>query len=266
MGAVGVLDRGQPHGQGGVLGAGRVGPSAGAIVGAAIRAGARDGAVCPNLLQRPGSGRNAGRETLIFRASSRRRSRPGAPLQQIRTRPCLGSPQEPHPHHPAPAHPRHHADPGRSGEFSGEKVPLRLLGTGGVRRGAKSTRRPPFRAAGPLTHRFTRVRYALLPLLRLFTLHRTRRRSAAEGEGAQQTRRGAADDPARPPADRGRRPGAPRHHRAKGLAREPARLSCLPARKAHRPCAPHPGNALGHLYNNEGYSAGIWSHFREAIL
>ena len=60
-----------------------------------------------------------------------------------------------------------------------------------------------FRAAGPLTHRFTRVRYALLPLLRLFTLHCTRRRSAAEGEGAQQTRRDAADDPARPPADPG---------------------------------------------------------------
>ena len=90
---------------------GRAGPSAGVIAGTAVRAGARDGAVCPNLLQRPGSGRNAGRETLIFRASSRRRSRPGAPLQQIRTRPRPGSPQEPHPHHPAPAHPRHHVDP-----------------------------------------------------------------------------------------------------------------------------------------------------------
>ena len=44
---------------------------------------------CPNLLQRPGSGRNVGRETLIFRASSRGRSRPGAPLQQIRTRLAL---------------------------------------------------------------------------------------------------------------------------------------------------------------------------------
>ena len=134
---------------------GRAGPSAGAIAGAAVRAGARDGAVCPNLLQRPGSGRNAGRETLIFRASSRRRSRPGAPLQQIRTRPRPGSPQEPHPHHPVPTHPRHHAVPGRSGEFSGEKVPLRLLGTGGVRRGAKSTRRPSFssrRTAHPPVH------------------------------------------------------------------------------------------------------------------
>ena len=40
---------------------------------------------CPNLLQRPGSSRSAGRETLIFRASSRGRSRRGAPLQQIWT-------------------------------------------------------------------------------------------------------------------------------------------------------------------------------------
>ena len=40
---------------------------------------------CPNLLQRPGSSRSTGRESLIFRASSRGRSRPGAPLQQIWT-------------------------------------------------------------------------------------------------------------------------------------------------------------------------------------
>ena len=81
---------------------------------------------------------------------------------------------------------------------------------------------------GLLAHRFTRVRYALFPLLRPSTLHCTRRRGAAGSEGAQQTRRGAADDsgaPSRGP--RGRRPGAPRHHRAKGLAREPARLSRL---------------------------------------
>ena len=32
---------------------------------------ARGGAVCPNLLQRPGSSRGAGGESLIFRASSR---------------------------------------------------------------------------------------------------------------------------------------------------------------------------------------------------
>ena len=69
---------------------------------AAARTGARGGAVCPNLLQRPGPGRSTGRETLIFRASPRRRSRPGAPLQQIRTRPRPGSPQEPHPHHNPP--------------------------------------------------------------------------------------------------------------------------------------------------------------------
>ena len=39
--------------------------------------GARGGAGCPNLLQRPGSRRGAGGESLIFRASSRRRSRRG---------------------------------------------------------------------------------------------------------------------------------------------------------------------------------------------
>ena len=63
-----------------------------------------------------------------------------------------------------------------------------------------------------------RVRVCCVPftLLRLLTLHCTRRRGAAEGEGAQQTERGvadarcAADDPARSPADPGR-PGASAH-------------------------------------------------------
>ena len=63
-----------------------------------------------------------------------------------------------------------------------------------------------------------RVRVCCAPftLLRLLTLHCTRRRGAAEGEGAQQTERGvadarcAADDPARSPADPGR-PGASAH-------------------------------------------------------
>ena len=54
---------------------------------------------CPNLLQRPGSGLSAGRESLIFRASSRGRSRRGAPLQQIWTRSRPGSFQKPHPPH-----------------------------------------------------------------------------------------------------------------------------------------------------------------------
>ena len=48
---------------------------------------------------------------------------------------------------------------------------------------------------GLLAHRFTRVRYALFPLLRPLTLHCTRKRGAAEGEGAQQTRRGAPERP-----------------------------------------------------------------------
>ena len=83
---------------------------------------ARGGAVCPNLLQRPGSSRGAGGESLIFRASSRGRSGRGAPLQQIRTRPRPGPPQEPHPHHLAPARPRHHDDPGPRTAAPGEKV------------------------------------------------------------------------------------------------------------------------------------------------
>ena len=60
--------------------------------------GATGGAGCPNLLQRPESRRDAGGESLIFRASARRRSRPGAPLQQIWTTARPGTPQEPHPH------------------------------------------------------------------------------------------------------------------------------------------------------------------------
>ena len=50
-----------------------------------------------------------------------------------------------------------------------------------------------------------RVRVCCAPftLLRLLTLHCTRKRGAAEGEGAQQTRRGVADDPMRPLADPG---------------------------------------------------------------
>ena len=95
--------------------------------------GVHGGAVCPNLLQRPRSRRGAGEESLIFRASSRGRSRPGAPLWQIWTRPRPGPPQESHQHHPGRvrprtmgprlygAHPRHYDDSGQSGGLSGEK-------------------------------------------------------------------------------------------------------------------------------------------------
>ena len=68
--------------------------------------GVRGGAVCPNLLQRPGSSRGAGGGSLIFRASSRGRSRSGAPLQQIWTTARPESSQEPHPHHRAGVPPR----------------------------------------------------------------------------------------------------------------------------------------------------------------
>ena len=57
--------------------------------------GARGGAVCPNLLQRPPSRRSAGGESLIFRGSSRGRSGRGAPLQQIWTRPAPDRPRSP---------------------------------------------------------------------------------------------------------------------------------------------------------------------------
>ena len=67
---------------------------------------------CPNLLQRPRPGRSVGRESLIFRASSRGRSRRGTSLWQIWTRPRPGPSQEPHTHHPAPAHPRRRNDAG----------------------------------------------------------------------------------------------------------------------------------------------------------
>ena len=59
-------------------------------------------------------------------------------------------------------------------------------------------------------HRSARVYYALFTLLRLLTLHCTRRRGAAEGEGAQQTERGVADAKVR----RGRPSAIPRGPRA----------------------------------------------------
>ena len=70
----------------------------------------RGGAGCQNLPQRPRSRRSAREESLIFRAFLRDRSRRGAPLWQIWTRPRPGPPQEPHQHHHAPAHPSCRAD------------------------------------------------------------------------------------------------------------------------------------------------------------
>ena len=102
-----------------------IGPFSPGIVVRVDPPGARGGADCPNLLQRPGSRRSAGGESLIFRASSRGRSRPGAPLQQIRTRPRPGPPQEPHQHHSAAARLRHHDDPGPRTADPGEKGSLR---------------------------------------------------------------------------------------------------------------------------------------------
>ena len=79
-------------------GVGRISAAARGIAGVLVTAAAQPAAVpgegpggagCPNLLQRPGSRRSVREETLVFRAFSRGRSRPGAPLQQIWTRPRL---------------------------------------------------------------------------------------------------------------------------------------------------------------------------------
>ena len=71
-----------------------------------------------------------------------------------------------------------------------------------------------------------RVCYAPFTLLRLLTLHCTRRRGVAEGEGAQQTRRGAADNPARSPAAAGD-PARPRPpHRRRHAPDESSMTSC----------------------------------------
>ena len=78
-------------------------PAVVAVRPAAALPWVRGGAGCPNLLQRPRSRRSVGRETLIFRASSRRQSWPGAPLQQFWTRPRPESTQDPRTPHSAPA-------------------------------------------------------------------------------------------------------------------------------------------------------------------
>ena len=90
-----ILPRLRSRGPSGVIqaGAGPAARPADALPGRPEDAG------CQNLPQRPRPSRSAPEETLIFRASARRRSRRRAPLWQIRTRPRPGSPQEPHPPH-----------------------------------------------------------------------------------------------------------------------------------------------------------------------
>ena len=100
-----ILPRLRSRGPGGVIGASaRPGGVIQAGAGSAARPadalpGRPEDAGCQNLPQRPRPSRSAPEETLIFRASARRRSRRRAPLWQIRTRPHPGSPQEPHPPH-----------------------------------------------------------------------------------------------------------------------------------------------------------------------
>ena len=89
------------------------------------------------------------------------------------------------------------------------------------RRGPRGNRRHNGRRAPPLL-----LCYTLFPLLRLFTLCCTRKRSVAEGERAQQRERGVVDGSAWPTADpRDRWAGVPRRHRwhhAEGLTRNGA--------------------------------------------
>ena len=78
---------------------------------------------CPNLPQRPRSSRDAREESLIFRAFLRGRSRPGAPLWQIWTRPppriIPGAP-------PAPSHARSSPTPRRPRPLSRQSCEVRL--------------------------------------------------------------------------------------------------------------------------------------------
>ena len=84
---------------------------------------ARGGASCPNLLQRPPSRRGAGGGSLVFRASSRGRSRSGVPLQQIWTGPRPGSSQESHAHHRAGAPAAANPDEGGGRPCGAERSP-----------------------------------------------------------------------------------------------------------------------------------------------
>ena len=75
----------------------------------------------------------------ILHFSSLRSCR-GGPLQQIWTRSRSGPPQESHPHHPAPARPRHRADPGSRVIAPGEKGSVKVIRRAVMRaRGAGST-------------------------------------------------------------------------------------------------------------------------------
>ena len=108
--------------------------------GAGNPRGACGGAVCPNLLQRPESSRNARGGSLIFCDFLHCRSCRGGPLQQIWTRSRSGPPQESHPHHPAPARPHHRADPGSRVIALGEKGSVKVIRRAVMRaRGAGST-------------------------------------------------------------------------------------------------------------------------------
>ena len=92
--------------------------------------------------------------------------------------------------------------PARPPAIRGGASVLRPHGGGAGPARGPSRRGPAGTAAAPggLARR-ARVRYALFPLLRLLTLHCTRKGGVAKGGGAQQRERGVADDPERPSVD-----------------------------------------------------------------
>ena len=185
---------------------------------AALRA-VLGGAGCPNLLQRPGSRRSAGSESLIFRVSSRGRSRPGAPLQQIWTTARPESSQEPHAHHRAGARTRRTrmraAGPSGAARRAGSGAPVPpVVPATGLAALDERARRP--RPAGRLAWR-DGVSHVVTPPTRdpsATPLHSPLRpffpysgggRGAADGKGRSRGRTGAAGAKGRG----GRSPDAP---------------------------------------------------------
>ena len=160
---------------------------------------ARGGAGCPNLLQRPGSSRGAGGGSLVFRASSRGRSRSGAPLQQIWTTARPGSSQESHAHHRAGAPATASPDEGGGRPSGAERSPRGAIFP--LRTGLQGPRTSLMRrmgrpGLGP-PGRFSRARR--------FPVERAAGRCAFDWKPARSRSRGrpGASPPGRPRAGRG---------------------------------------------------------------
>ena len=118
---------------------------------------------CPNLLQRPRSGRSAERESLIFRASSRDRSGRGAPLQQIWTRLAPDCPRSPIRTTPRPPILAAATTPDPRTVAPSEKGPLRPSTS--YSRGAGAVKHAPatFSRVGPPAQRRSPERITAIP-------------------------------------------------------------------------------------------------------